>query len=100
MPGGSSITVEPYLQTSFEYDAECADGKAAYRAWPDRSHSEVQRFLSFSFYEKGRLLGFTSRLSQKIRTQSDPPRYRVPDVRVTLGEPDEEIFTTPPFLCV
>jgi len=39
-------------------------------------------------------------LEQTIRTQSDPPRFRVPDVCLTLGEPDEEIFPTAPFLCV
>jgi len=27
-------------------------------------------------------------------------RYRLPDVCVTLGLPDEQIYTTPPFLCI
>jgi Uma2 family endonuclease len=30
-----------------------------------------------------------------------PSRYRVPDVLVVLGpEPDEQILTNPPFLCI
>jgi Uma2 family endonuclease len=94
------MTVEQYLHTSFEYDAEYVDGRVVYRAWPDRSHSEVQGFLIWELHKRGRPLGFRSWPSQKIRTQSDPVHYRVPDVCVTQGEPDEEIFTSPPFVCV
>jgi Uma2 family endonuclease len=39
-------------------------------------------------------------VEQRIRTKHDPARYRIPDVCVTFGEPDEDIFTEPPFLCV
>ncbi len=59
MPVGPSMTVEQYLHTSFEYDAEYVAGKVQYRVWPDRSHSEV-----------------------------------------TFGEPDGEIFSAPPFICI
>jgi Uma2 family endonuclease len=80
------VVVDPYL--------------SAYGVWPDRSHSEVQGFLIWELHKRGRPLGFRCWPSQKIRTQADPPLYRVPDVCVTLGEPDEEIFTTPPFVCI
>jgi Uma2 family endonuclease len=31
----------------------------------------------------------------------NPRRYRVPDVCVVVGpEPDEQVFTQPPFLCI
>jgi Uma2 family endonuclease len=39
-------------------------------------------------------------VEQRLRTLPDPAHYRVPDVCVTLGEPAENIFTEPPFLCV
>ena len=35
-----------------------------------------------------------------MQTQADPPRYRVPDVCLTEGEPNEDVFTEPPSLCV
>ena len=35
-----------------------------------------------------------------MQTQSESPRFRVPDVYLTFGEPDENIFTAPPLLCV
>jgi Uma2 family endonuclease len=100
MPAGPSMAVEQYLHTSFEYDAEYVAGKVLYRVWPDRSHSEVQGFLLWSVHNCGRKLGFRSWPSIRVQTQADPPRYRVPDVCVTLGEPDEEIFTAPPFICI
>lgn len=38
---------------------------------------------------------------QEQRVQISPTRYRVPDICVMLGpEPNEQIFTKPPFLCV
>jgi Uma2 family endonuclease len=94
------MTVEQYLHTSFEYDAEYVAGKVVYRVWPDRSHSEVQGFLLWSVHNCGRKLGFRCWPSIRVRTQADPPHYHVPDVCITLGEPEEEIFTAPPFICI
>ena len=48
----------------------------------------------------GRPLGYTVWVEQRVRTSLDPARFRVPDVCVTAGEPEEEIFIKPPFLCV
>lgn len=36
--------------------------------------------------------------SQRVRVSST--RIRIPDVCVTLGEPAEQIFTRPPFICI
>ena len=37
-------------------------------------------------------------VEQRIRVSAT--RYRVPDICAMLAEPDEEVFTEPPFLCV
>jgi Uma2 family endonuclease len=38
---------------------------------------------------------------QEQRVQVSPSRFRVPDIWVVAGpEPDEQVFTEPPFLCV
>ena len=34
------------------------------------------------------------------RVQVSPTRFRIPDVCVVLGEPREQIFCTPPFICI
>jgi hypothetical protein len=37
-------------------------------------------------------------VEQLIRVS--PTRFRIPDICVTLQEPDQQVFTAPPFLCV
>lgn len=37
-------------------------------------------------------------VEQRVRVSAT--RYRVPDICVTLGEPQEQVFAGPPFLCV
>jgi Uma2 family endonuclease len=34
------------------------------------------------------------------RFQVKPTRFRIPDIVVTLGKPDEQILTRPPLLCI
>ena len=34
------------------------------------------------------------------RFQTRPTRFRIPDVVVTRGKPDEQILTKPPLLCI
>jgi Uma2 family endonuclease len=40
------------------------------------------------------------RVVPEQRVQISPTRFRVPDVCVVPGEPAEQIFKTPPFICV
>ena len=40
------------------------------------------------------------RVVAEQRVQVSPTRFRVPDVCVVLGEPAEQIFKTPPFICI
>jgi Uma2 family endonuclease len=94
------ISAEEYLHTSFEHDAEYVDGRIVYRSVPQKPHSKMQRFLLSGIAEAGGDLGLEAWPEQRIRTQANPPHFRVPDVCVTYGEPDEDVFTTPPFLCI
>jgi len=50
------------------------------------------------FYARRKELGIQVFPEQRI--QVTPTRYRVPDICITIGEPDEQIFTTAPFLCI
>ena len=94
------ISVEEYLHTSFEHDAEYVEGRIVYRSVPKKPHSKMQSFLDRTIYGIGRPLGYKVWPEQRIRTQVNPARYRVPDLCVTFGEPDEDIFTEPPYLCI
>jgi len=94
------ISVEEYLHSTFEPDAEYVEGRIVQRAAPQKPHSKIQTYLIRALYDVGHPLGYQVWVEQRIRTKRDPVRYRIPDVCITFGEPDEEIFTEPPFLCV
>jgi Uma2 family endonuclease len=94
------VSVEEYLHMSFEHDAEYVEGKIVYRSLPQLNHSEMQGNLQLALREQGRSRGYKVWLGLRIRTKRDPARFRVPDVCLTLGRPEEQILTSPPFLCV
>jgi Uma2 family endonuclease len=94
------VSVDEYLHTTFEYDAEYVEGRIVERSMPKKPHSKMQAYLVRALYEVGSSLGYKAWPEQRIRTQAVPPRYRVPDLCVTRGEPDEDVFTEPPFLCI
>jgi len=94
------ISAEEYLHASFEHDAEYVEGKIVHRSVPKKPHSKMQGFLLRTLFGIGRPLGFMVWPEQRIRTQAGPARYRVPDLCVTLGGPDEDVFTDPPYLCI
>src|SRR5258708_36104944 len=94
------VSVEEYLHSTIEPAAEYVEGRIVPRSVPRKSHSKWQGRLNRTLYEIGHPMGYEVWVEQHIRTRSGPVRYRVPDICVTLGEPEEEIFTEPPFLCI
>lgn len=94
------VSVEEYLHTTYEPDAEYVEGRIVPRSLPKRPHSKIQGFLIYSLYGEARTRGFEVWPEQRIRTQERPARYRVPDVCVTRGDPAEDVFTAAPFLCI
>ncbi len=94
------VNVEEYLHSTFEPDAEYVEGRIVCRAVPQKPHSKVQTYLARVFYEVAHPFGYEVWVEQRVRTRRDPARYRVPDVCLTRGEPAEDIFMMPPFLCV
>ena len=92
------VSVEQYLHTDFEPDAEFVEGRIVERPMPNWEHSRVQGFLD-------RTLGamesdaFFAVTEQRIRTRVD--RFRVPDLCVVTERPTwRGIVTAPPHLCV
>jgi Uma2 family endonuclease len=65
----------------------------------EKSHSQAQGEIFF--YLRQRREQWHIFPIQSTRMQVSRTRYRVPDVCVFVGpEPDEQIFTRPPFLCI
>ena len=94
------VSVEEYLHSTFEHDAEYVEGRIVPRSMPQKPHSKMQGHLYRALYEATHPHGYEIWLEQRMRTQATPARYRVPDVCITQGEPPEDVFTEPPFLCI
>jgi Uma2 family endonuclease len=94
------VSAEEYLHSVYEPDAEYVAGRVIQRPVPQKPHSKMQSYLDRTLYQVGHPLGYEVWVEQRLRTQADPDHYRVPDVCLTHGEPAENIFTEPPFLCV
>ena len=92
------IPVEEYLSTDYSPDRDFVDGMLEDRNVGERDHSRLQGALIAWLYARRRELGIEIYPEQRVQVSAS--RYRVPDICVTVGEPDEQIFTTPPFLCI
>ena len=92
------ITVDEYLTTAYSPDCDYVDGHIEERNLGEKPHSRLQR--EFIFYLHSRRKKWGIDIWPEQRVQTTPTRFRVPDICVTLGEPDEFIFRTAPFLCI
>lgn len=98
MPVTELITVEEYLSTDYSPDCDFVDGVLEDRHVGERDHGLLQAALIAWFFARRKELGIAVIPEQRV--QVSPSRYRLPDVCVTRGLPDEQIYTTPPFLCI
>lgn len=96
------VSVDRYLHTSFEHDAEFVEGTIVERPMPVWEHSRVQGFLVLTLGAMEAELGFYVVPEQRVQTR--PDRFRVPDVCVVwerpAGDPGRRIVTKPPYLWI
>ena len=93
------IKVEQYLRTSYSPDRDYVDGRVLERLWGDKAHATAQGNLVDFFGKRRKELNIG--VLPELRVQGSPARFRIPDVGVVKRPvPDEQVFTTPPFLCV
>jgi Uma2 family endonuclease len=72
------VSVDEYLNTSYEYDMEYVDGVLVERGMPTLAHSLLQRLLMSWFARFDEEMGFMA--LQEVRTQIvERARYRIPD---------------------
>ena len=99
MQAATLISVSEYLSTSYRPDCDYVDGKIVERNVGEKDHSKLQTLLSAYFVNRSKQWGTHVFVEQRVQVLAT--RFRIPDVCVVLGkEPDEQIFTTPPFICV
>ena len=93
------VSASEYLATVYRPDRDYVDGNTLERNVGEKDHSKLQFRLARWFDDRRSQSDFFVFIEQRLRVSST--RYRIPDLCVYLGaEPDEQIFTTPPFICV
>jgi Uma2 family endonuclease len=99
MERSTLVPVKEYLSTSYRPDREYVDGTLVERNVGERDHSELQMALSAYLFNRRRELNIHVFPEQRVQVKAT--RFRVPDVCVVSGDkPQEQILTSPPFLCV
>ena len=91
-----ALSIDEYLRTNYRPDRDYVDGRTMDRNWGERTHGRVQANLIVYL---ARLPGVE--VFPELRIQVSPMRIRVPDLTVVQEpSPNEEIFTSPPHLCI
>ena len=99
MGSATLITVEEYLRSSYSPDREYVDGEIVERNLGEKTHGRIQRRLVTYLDSRSSNLGIEVIPEQRVQVKRT--RFRVPDVTVVkLPQPDEEIITSPPHLCI
>jgi Uma2 family endonuclease len=93
------ISVDEYLNTSYDPDREYLDGRVVERNLGELDHSELQTELSSFLNVRRKQLGIRVFVEQRVQVR--PTRFRVPDISIVVGpRPRGRILVDPPFLCV
>ena len=99
MDPATLVSVEEYLHTDYSPDCDYVDGVLEDRNVGQKKHAITQTVIAAFLLRLQTALGALVLVEQRVKISAT--RYRVPDVCVLLhGDPEEEIVTTPPFLCV
>jgi len=95
----TSISIDEYLNTSYEPDCDYVDGVLEERNLGKWEHSRLQIALGAYLFNREKILGIRAATEQRIRVAGK--RVRIPDICVLLeGQPNEEVLALPPFICI
>ncbi len=96
LPTSPLVTVEEYLNTSYEPDVEYVDGVLVERNVGDWLHSLIQSNLLYALRRKYPHLKVVAELRSRV-TES---RYRLPDVSALLSPPSTRYLTDAAYLVI
>jgi Uma2 family endonuclease len=93
------MSVDQYLHTTFDgADREYLDGEVVERNMGNKSHGKIQLRLGALLQALEPRAGVF--VVVEVRQKVTPTRYRIPDVAVFEGEPEEEVPSTPPLVAI
>ena len=92
------LSIEEYLRTSFHPDCDFVDGEVRERNVGMRRHSYALGAIGSWFIQRRQDPGLAALCALRVRVH--PSRVLIPDVVVSeMPLPEEEVFTSPPYLC-
>jgi Uma2 family endonuclease len=93
------ISIDEYLNTSYDPDCDYIDGLLEERNSGKGDHSRLQIALGAYLFTREKLWGIRAVTEQRVRVAGG--RVRISDICVLLaGQPREQVIGVPPFLCV
>ena len=93
------VSESEYLATTYRPDCDYIEGLLEERNLGQKDHSKLQGEVYAWFRNQRHQLKVAAFPEQRIRIAAR--RFRIPDVCVVqLPEPDEQIFTLPPYICI
>jgi Uma2 family endonuclease len=99
MSSATSISIEEYLQTSFDNpDREYRDGELVERAMPDKSHASAQIRIGAFFMAARAKLGLYPYTEMRIKLR--PGLYLIPDISVFWPDEPAEVPDGPPSVAI
>jgi Uma2 family endonuclease len=98
MAAGSLVSIHEYLNTSYRPDRDYVDGVVLERNLGEYDHARLQTEIAFYFRSRLSQWGLRAVVEQRVQVASN--RFRVPDVCVSAESQPEQIFRTPPLICI
>ena len=92
------VSLEEYMETAYEPDCDFVDGCLEERNVGTWGHGRLQYKICGYFLSHYEPQGMRTATDVRIRVSSN--RVRIPDLCVYLTDPEEEVPSTPPFLCI
>jgi Uma2 family endonuclease len=98
MPTATRVSLEEYLNTSYEPDCDYVDGVLEERNVGMKKHARAQTRLAAWLSARTQQHGYEALVEQRVRVSAT--RVRVPDVCLVAVDDDDEVNQIPPPLCV
>jgi Uma2 family endonuclease len=98
MSTATGVSVEEYLNTSYDPDCDYVDGEVLERNMGEPDHAGLQGLIAWWLLSRRKEVG--SCVFPEMRVQVAPTRFRIPDVAVTTRRVKGRILREPPLLCI
>ena len=98
MSTAAQVSLEEYLNTSYEPDCDYVDGVLEERNVGKRRHARTQTRLALWLGAREQRYGYQVVVEQRVKVAGT--RVRIPDICLLPASDDDEVTQGPPLLCI